>query len=55
VSASRRGLLIVTANDWGGEIRATDGIAACFRGSRITGATAMVYMADSKRASDLAR
>jgi chitin disaccharide deacetylase len=55
VSRSRRGLLIVTANDWGGKIRATDGIAACFRAGRITGATAMVYMADSKRASDLAR
>ncbi len=49
------GLLIVTANDWGGEARATDGIVACFRDGRITGATAMVYMADSKRACDVAR
>jgi predicted glycoside hydrolase/deacetylase ChbG (UPF0249 family) len=55
VSHNGGGLLIVSANDWGGEIRATDSIAACFRGGRITAATAMVNMADSKRASELAR
>lgn len=47
-------MLIVSANDWGGNARSTDAIAECFLSHRITTATAMVYMADSERAATVA-
>jgi predicted glycoside hydrolase/deacetylase ChbG (UPF0249 family) len=54
-AVSGAGLLIVNADDWGGNALATDAIADCFAGNRVTSATAMVYMADSERAAAIAR
>jgi chitin disaccharide deacetylase len=48
-------LLIVNADDFGGDPRASDRIVECFAAGRITSATAMVHMADSERAAELAR
>lgn len=48
------GLLIVNADDLGHDEQATDATIACARDRRITSATAMVYMADSERAAELA-
>lgn len=48
------GLLIVNADDLGGNALATDRIVAAFRAGVITSATAMVHMADSARAAALA-
>ena len=48
------GLLIVNADDWGGESSATDAILTCFESGAVTSATAMVHMADSRRASEVA-
>jgi predicted glycoside hydrolase/deacetylase ChbG (UPF0249 family) len=49
------GLLIVNADDLGGNRLATDRILGCFEAGSITSATAMVFMADSVRAARLAR
>jgi|HubBroStandDraft_3_1064219.scaffolds.fasta_scaffold27451_2 predicted glycoside hydrolase/deacetylase ChbG (UPF0249 family) len=49
------GLLIVNADDFGGNALATDRILACFAAGRITSTSAMVYMRDSARAAELAR
>jgi chitin disaccharide deacetylase len=49
------GLLIVNADDWGGESSATDAILGCVELGAVTSTTAMVHMADSERASGLAR
>jgi predicted glycoside hydrolase/deacetylase ChbG (UPF0249 family) len=49
------GLLIVNADDWGGEERSTDAIHEAFRGGLVTSTTAMVYMDDSDRAASIAR
>lgn len=49
------GLLIVNADDWGGFQAGTDAIEACFADGAISSATAMVHMADSRRAAELAR
>jgi chitin disaccharide deacetylase len=54
-AASGAGLLIVNADDWGGNALATDATADCFAGNRVTSATGMVYMADSERAAEIAR
>ncbi len=48
-------MLIINADDWGGWREATDAAAACFRGGRITSATAMMFMGDSCRAADLSK
>lgn len=48
------GLLIVNADDWGQTEPVTDAILECARAGLISSATAMVYMADSNRAADLA-
>jgi predicted glycoside hydrolase/deacetylase ChbG (UPF0249 family) len=48
-------MLIITADDWGLKQSVTDAIFACFQESRITTASAMVYMEDSERAATLAR
>jgi predicted glycoside hydrolase/deacetylase ChbG (UPF0249 family) len=49
------GLVIVNADDWGGFREGTDAIEACFAAGAISSATAMVHMADSVRAAELAR
>lgn len=49
------GLLIVNADDWGGEVPTTEAIRAAFRAGRVTSTTAMVYMEDSERAAAIAR
>jgi predicted glycoside hydrolase/deacetylase ChbG (UPF0249 family) len=48
------GLLIVNADDWGGFREGTDAIETCFAAGAISSATAMVYMADSRRAAEVA-
>jgi predicted glycoside hydrolase/deacetylase ChbG (UPF0249 family) len=49
------GPLIVNADDWGGFRAGTDAIEQCFVAGAISSATAMVHMADSRRAAELAR
>lgn len=49
------GLLIVNADDWGGERRSTAPILEAFRAGRVTSTTAMVYMEDSARAAEIAK
>jgi predicted glycoside hydrolase/deacetylase ChbG (UPF0249 family) len=49
------GLLIVNADDWGGERRSTEAIQEAFDAGRVTSTTAMVYMEDSERAAEIAR
>ncbi|HEX3800835.1 MAG TPA: ChbG/HpnK family deacetylase [Verrucomicrobiae bacterium] len=49
------GLLIINADDWGGWRKATDAALACFRAGRITSVTAMMFMADTERAAELAK
>lgn len=52
--APSRGMIIINADDWGGWKTATDAARACFEAGRITSATAMVFMNDSKRGAELA-
>jgi predicted glycoside hydrolase/deacetylase ChbG (UPF0249 family) len=49
------GLLIVNADDLGLDRSNTDAILECFRAGSISSATAMMWMADSDRAAELAR
>jgi predicted glycoside hydrolase/deacetylase ChbG (UPF0249 family) len=49
------GLLIVNADDWGGERRSTEAIHEAFDAGRVTSTTAMVYMEDSGRAAEIAK
>jgi predicted glycoside hydrolase/deacetylase ChbG (UPF0249 family) len=49
------GALIVNADDWGLEPAVTDQIALCFKRGAISSTTAMVWMADSERAAEIAR
>lgn len=48
------GLLIINADDLGAEPETTDAILECFTARRITSASEMVYMKDSRRAARLA-
>ena len=48
-------MLIVNADDWGRSIPETDAALKCYQAKRITSVSAMVFMADSERAADLAR
>src|SRR5437899_2078852 len=48
-------MIIINADDWGRSKAETDAAYACFRNGRITSVTAMVFMADSERASELAK
>jgi predicted glycoside hydrolase/deacetylase ChbG (UPF0249 family) len=48
------GLLIINADDWGIDRLATDAILRCFEAGSVTSASAMVFMADARRASQLA-
>lgn len=52
---SDSGLLIVNADDFGGDRPATDAILTCFQAGRISSTSGMVYMADSARAAATAR
>ncbi len=47
-------MLIVNADDWGLRSEVTDAIAECWDAGAVTSASAMVHMADSSRAFDLA-
>ncbi|MGH2834302.1 MAG: ChbG/HpnK family deacetylase [Solirubrobacteraceae bacterium] len=47
-------LLIINADDWGGFREGTDAIEKCFITGSISSTTAMVHMADSRRAAELA-
>lgn len=47
-------MLIITADDLGGNRAATDNTILCFKNRRITSASAMMFMADSQRAAELA-
>lgn len=49
------GCMIVNADDWGLDINTTRMIHDCLRGGSVTAVSAMVYMADSERAAELAR
>jgi chitin disaccharide deacetylase len=53
-SSSPTGALIINADDWGSDSRTTDRILDCFRHGTVSSASAMVFMADSQRAADLA-
>ncbi len=48
-------MIIINADDWGGNRAATDAALYCYRGGGITSVTAMVFMDDSARAAELAR
>jgi predicted glycoside hydrolase/deacetylase ChbG (UPF0249 family) len=48
-------MLIINADDFGRSRLETDVALNCHKGARITSATAMVFMADSSRAADLAQ
>jgi chitin disaccharide deacetylase len=48
-------MLIVNADDWGLRPEVSDAIAECWQAGAITCASAMVHMADSSRAFELAR
>lgn len=54
LTASNTATLIVNADDFGVDPNASDETVRAFRAGRVTGATAMVYMADSDRAASLA-
>jgi predicted glycoside hydrolase/deacetylase ChbG (UPF0249 family) len=48
-------MLIINADDLGRDREATDSALECYRNGRITSASGMVFMEDSRRAADLAR
>lgn len=47
-------MLIINADDFGGNRTSTDNAISCFEKGRITSASAMVFMLDSQRAAELA-
>ncbi len=47
-------MLIINADDWGRSVAETDAALRCYWGERITSVSAMVFMADSERAAELA-
>lgn len=47
-------MLIINADDWGKNKLTTDNTLSCFKNHRITSASAMVFMADSERSTELA-
>lgn len=49
------GLLIVNADDLGLDVATTDSILRCFQAGRVSSASALVGMSDSRRAAMLAR
>ena len=53
-SSSLTGALIINADDWGSDSETTDRISDCIRHGAVSSASAMVFMADSQRAAELA-
>jgi chitin disaccharide deacetylase len=51
---SRRGALIVNADDWGSDQETTDRTWACVRNGSVSSVSAMVFMEDAERAGRLA-
>ncbi len=47
-------MLIINADDWGRSLVETNAALRCYRAGRITSVSAMVFMADSERAAELA-
>src|SRR5208282_5974677 len=47
-------MLIVNADDWGRSQLETDAALSCYKMGRVSSVSAMVFMADSQRAADLA-
>jgi predicted glycoside hydrolase/deacetylase ChbG (UPF0249 family) len=47
-------MIIINADDWGRSVEATDAALTCYEQGPITSVTAMVFMADSERAADIA-
>jgi hypothetical protein len=54
-AASRTGLLIINADDWGYDREKTDRTLDCIARGTVSSVSAMVFMADSERAADIAR
>jgi len=48
-------MLIINADDFGRSAAETDAALKCYRSARLTSVSAMVFMADSERAADLAK
>jgi predicted glycoside hydrolase/deacetylase ChbG (UPF0249 family) len=48
-------MLIINADDWGRSVGETDAAFRCYKKGRVTSVSAMVFMADSKRAAELAK
>ncbi len=48
-------MLIINADDWGRSVRETDAAFRCYKKGRVTSVSAMVFMADSERAAELAK
>ncbi len=48
-------MLIINADDWGRSLAETDAAFRCYKAGRITSVSAMVFMADSERAAELAQ
>jgi hypothetical protein len=47
--------VIVNADDWGNDTETTDRILDCYRAESVSSVSAMVFMADSERAAEIAR
>ena len=47
-------MLIINADDWGKNKLTTERSLSCYKNGRITSGSAMMFMADSERASELA-
>jgi chitin disaccharide deacetylase len=48
-------MLIINADDWGRSVGETDAAFRCYKKGRVTSVSAMVFMADSERAAELAK
>jgi len=51
---SENGVLIVNADDWGRDVQTTDRMLECLLHRSVSSVSAMVFMADSERAANLA-
>jgi len=55
VGSSRKGALIINADDWGRDCETTDRTLNCIRVGSVSAVSAMVFMEDSERAAALAQ
>jgi chitin disaccharide deacetylase len=55
VNSHGKSMLIINADDFGRSAAETDAALRCFEMARLTSVSAMVFMADSERAADLAK